>query len=76
MIRVLYSCYDCKVRDQPVKVRYRRSGEPLVDWIQSITIIIYRDHLLNSLLCERALDLSIPTPIDGEEIGCDPAGGS
>jgi hypothetical protein len=63
MIRVLYICDECGIKDAAVDVRERGPQEDIRDWMTTLTHTIGLDHTQRSPLCQATHITKVMVPL-------------
>lgn len=68
---IKYVCARCGADQIEVEVRFRRSSEDVVHWMEHAAIpAVAADHIIRSPWCRaKTVDLKIPVPEGAESIG-------
>ena len=71
MIKILYTCDLCGIKDAEVEVRERGDEEDIRDWMQALTVAAGVDHAHKSPLCHPGTLTNVKIPISpsGGRIG-------
>lgn len=69
-IEIRYSCHQCGLKDQTVKIPARHPKENVRDWMHTLTVYASEDHRARSPGCnpETLAEVKIPLE-DGAPIG-------